>query len=62
MTFIHFFAKALHLLIIYLIMATYNIGYIVISAAGQMVGNLIFGLLKDSIVINRVKREKKEIE
>jgi hypothetical protein len=61
-TFIHFFAKAIHLLIIYLIMATYNIGYIMISASGMMMGNLVFGLLKDSIVINRVKREKKEIE
>jgi len=61
-TLLHFFAKAIHLLIIYLIMATYNIGYIVISAAGMMMGNLIFGLIKDSIVINRIKKEKKEIE
>lgn len=61
-TFIHFGAKAIHLLIIYLIMATYNIGYIMINASGLMMGNLIFGLIKDSIVINRVKREKKELE
>ncbi len=61
-TFIHFFAKALHLLIIYLIMATYNIGYIMSHAAGMMMGNLVFGLIKDSIVITRVKKEKKEIE
>jgi uncharacterized membrane protein YqjE len=61
-TFVHFFAKALHLLIIYLIMSTYNIGYIVSHAAGMMMGNLVFGLIKDSIVITRVKKEKKEIE
>lgn len=61
-TFIHFFAKALHLLIIYLIMSTYNIGYIMSHAAGMMMGNLVFGLIKDSIVITRVKKEKKEIE
>ena len=61
-TVIHFMAKALQLLIIYLIMATYNIGYIVTTSAGLMMGNLIFGLIKDSIVITRVKKEKKEIE
>ena len=61
-TFVHFLAKALHLLIIYLVMATYNIGYILSHAAGMMMGNLIFGLIKDSIVITRVKKEKKEIE
>jgi 2-phosphoglycerate kinase len=43
-------------------MATYNIGYIVGHAAGMMMGNLVFGLIKDSIVITRVKKEKKEIE
>jgi hypothetical protein len=43
-------------------MATYNIGYIVGSSAGYMMGNLVFGLIKDSIVITRVKKEKKEIE
>jgi hypothetical protein len=43
-------------------MATYNIGYILSHAAGMMMGNLIFGLIKDSIVITRVKKEKKEIE
>ena len=43
-------------------MATYNIGYIVISSAGMMMGNLVFGLIKDSIVFRRVKAEKKEIE
>ncbi len=31
-------------------------------AAGMMMGNLVFGLIKDSIVITRVKKEKKEIE
>ena len=50
------------MLIIYLIMSTYNIGYIVAHAAGMMMGNLVFGLIKDSIVITRVKKEKKEIE
>lgn len=60
--FLHFLAKVLHLLIIYLIMATYNIGYIVSNAAGMMMGNLVFGLIKDSIVIKRVKREQKEFE
>ena len=43
-------------------MATYNIGYVVAHAAGMMMGNLVFGLIKDSIVITRVKKEKKEIE
>ena len=43
-------------------MATYNIGYILGHAAGMMMGNLVFGLIKDSIVITRVKKEKKEIE
>ena len=43
-------------------MATYNIGYIVGSASGYMIGNLVFGLIKDSIVITRVKTEKKEVE
>jgi hypothetical protein len=28
----------------------------------MMMGNLVFGLIKDSIVITRVKKEKKEIE
>ena len=56
-TLIHFYAKALHLLVIYLIMGTYNIGYILASASGMMMGNLIFGLIKDSIVITRVKKE-----
>ena len=54
--------KALHFFVLYLIMATYNIGYIVGSAAGYMLGNLVFGLIKDSIVITRVKKEKKEVE
>jgi len=61
-TFVHFLGKALHFFTLYLIMATYNIGYIVGSAAGYMLGNLVFGLIKDSIVITRVKKEKKEIE
>jgi hypothetical protein len=43
-------------------MSTYNIGYIMSHAAGMMMGNLVFGLIKDSIVITRVKKEKKEIE
>ena len=60
-TLIHFCGRALHLLIIYLIMATYNIGYIMCNAAGMMMGSLVFGLIKDSIVINRVKKEQKEI-
>jgi hypothetical protein len=34
----------------------------VAHAAGMMMGNLVFGLIKDSIVITRVKKEKKEIE
>jgi hypothetical protein len=59
---IHFVLKALNLLIIVLIMSTYNIGYIMISCAGMMVGNLVFGLIQDSIVIKRVKRERKELE
>ncbi len=42
-------------------MATYNIGYIIISATGMMMGNLLFGLIKDSIVIQKVKAERKEI-
>lgn len=54
-TIIHFMGKALHLIIIYLIMATYNIGYIIDTAAGMMMGNLVFGLIKDTMVINRVK-------
>ncbi len=61
-SFIHFLTKAIHFLVLYLIMATYNIGYIVGSAAGYMMGNLVFGLIKDSIVITRVKREKTEVE
>ncbi len=61
-TFVHLLAKGLHFVIIYIIMATYNIGYIMSSCAGYMIGNLIFGLIKDSIVITRVKSEKKEIE
>jgi len=56
-TLIHFAGRALHLLIIYLIIATYNIGYIISNAAGMMMGSLVFGLIKDSIVINRVKKE-----
>jgi len=60
-TIVHFLGKALHFFVLYLIMATYNIGYIVGSAAGYMMGNLIFGLIKDSIVISRVKNEKKEV-
>jgi hypothetical protein len=56
-TLIHFAARALHLLIIYLIIATYNIGYIISNASGMMMGSLVFGLIKDSIVINRVKKE-----
>jgi membrane protein YqaA with SNARE-associated domain len=59
---VHFLSKALHFFVLYLIMATYNIGYIVGSSAGYMMGNLVFGLIKDSIVITRVKKEKKEIE
>ena len=61
-TIIHFMGKALHLIIIYLIMATYNIGYIIDTSAGMMMGNLVFGLIKDTMVINRVKQEKKEME
>ena len=60
-TFIHFLAKAMHFFVLYLIMSTYNIGYIVGSSAGYMMGNLVFGLIKDSIVISRVKAEKAEI-
>jgi hypothetical protein len=33
-----------------------------IHASGMMMGSLVFGLIKDSVVITRVKREKKEIE
>jgi hypothetical protein len=61
-TLVHFLSKGLHFFVLYLIMATYNIGYIVGSSAGYMMGNLVFGLIKDSIVITRVKKEKKEIE
>jgi uncharacterized membrane protein len=61
-TLLHFLARALQLLIVYLIMATYNIGYIVSTAAGLMMGNLVFGLIKDSIVVNRVKQEKRLME
>lgn len=61
-TFVHFLAKALHFVIIYIIMSTYNIGYIMSASSGYMMGNLVFGLIKDSIVITRVKKEKKEIE
>jgi 23S rRNA A1618 N6-methylase RlmF len=55
-------ARALHLLVIYLIIATYNIGYIMCNASGMMLGSLVFGLIKDSIVINRIKKEQKEIQ
>ena len=54
-TIFHFIIKALNLLIIVLIIATYNIGYIMIASVGFMMGNLIFGLIKDSIVIKRIK-------
>ena len=61
-TLIHFLIKALHLLITMLIMSSYNIGYILDTAAGMMMGNLVFGLIKDTVVINRVKQEKKDME
>jgi len=61
-TLIHFAIKALHLLITMLIMSSYNIGYILDTAAGMMMGNLVFGLIKDTVVINRVKQEKKDME
>ncbi len=61
-TIIHFMIKAIHLLITMLIMSSYNIGYILDTAAGMMMGNLVFGLIKDTVVINRVKKEKKEME
>ena len=53
--FLHFVIRALSLLIIVLIIGTYNIGYIIIACTGMMIGNLIFGLIQDSIVIRRVK-------
>eukprot|EP00347_Sterkiella_histriomuscorum_P023424 403334693 len=60
-TFIHFLIKAINLLIIIVIMQTYNAGYIVVSCVGQALGNLLFGLIKDSIVIRRVKKERKQV-
>lgn len=42
-------------------MATYNIGYIICNAAGMMMGSLVFGLIKDSIVIKRIKDEQKKL-
>lgn len=60
-TFTHFIIKAFNLLIIIIIMQTYNIGYIIISSVGFALGNLLFGLIKDSIVIRKVKRERKEV-
>ena len=58
---LHFLIKALNLLIIIVIMQTYNIGYIIISSVGFSLGSLLFGLIKDSIVIRRVKKERKAL-
>ncbi|CDW80847.1 ctr domain containing protein [Stylonychia lemnae] len=60
-TILHFLIKALNLLIIIVIMQTFNIGYIIISSVGFGLGHLLFGLIKDSIVIRKVKSERKQI-
>ena len=58
---LHFLIKALNLIIIIIIMATYNIGYIIAACIGMFLGNLLFGLIKDSIVIRRIKKERKVV-
>lgn len=59
-TFLHFLIRAMNLLIIILIMQTYNIGFILVATLGFGIGHLIFGLIMDSIVIRKVKKERKE--
>ena len=44
-TFLQFMYKGLNLLIIIIIMETYNIGYILVASFGLAIGNLIFGLI-----------------
>jgi len=50
-TFLHFLIRAMNLFIIVIIMETYNIGYIIVVSFGFGIGHLIFGLIRDSIVI-----------
>ena len=43
-------------------MQTYNGGYLILICFGLTIGNLIFGLLQDTIVIRKLKREKRKNE
>lgn len=43
-------------------MQTYNLGYLLVICIARTIGNLIFGLVQDTIVIKKVKREKREME
>ena len=61
-TFLYLIIRAVNLLIVVIIMQTYNIGYIIISCVGFGIGHLIFGLIRDSIVIRKIKKERKEMK
>ena len=56
---LQFLIKALTFLFAVLIMQTYNLGYLFAICFGMMIGNLVFGLIQDTIVIKKVKRERK---
>lgn len=57
---LQFLIKAITFLLACLIMQTYNMGYIILISIGLMIGNLIFGLVQDTIVIRKIKRENKK--
>ena len=60
-TLLHFITKFLSFLLIAVVMQTYNIACILVIIIARTLGNLVFGMLQDTIVIRKVRREKKEI-
>lgn len=41
-------------------MQTYNVTYVILISVGLMIGNLVFGLLQDTIVIKKIKRQRRK--
>mmetsp|Transcript_2885 Transcript_2885/g.2711 ORF Transcript_2885/g.2711 Transcript_2885/m.2711 type:complete len:99 (-) Transcript_2885:51-347(-) len=60
--FMHFVVNALSLLCVIILMQTYNVGYMMMMCFGFTTGHLIFGLVQDTIVIKKIKRERKYLK
>ena len=61
-TFLNFISKFLVFLTIVLVMGTYNLAFLLVICFSRTIANLMFGLIQDTIVVKKIKKEKKKRE